>query len=126
MQLNPKVQLMGCASSLICLGGLVGGIYYGMANAKGTQVDTSVAMACKYAPTVTNGLFGFLTGVVLSNDKDTLEQMIQNTPPGVDPKAGVAFAKGCGPVVSTIGCAGIAGGMTYLGYAIGNFLGSQF
>lgn|GEM_PF-2965629 len=77
------MQGIGCASSLLNLGALVGGIYQGMAEAKGTPMDPTTKALIRYGPIVINGALGMAASQVIGND-GTLDSMMDDAPFEID------------------------------------------
>jgi hypothetical protein len=122
---NSKTVGIGCAGSLIAVGGLVAGIYHGLADSKGINFNTGVEYTLNYGAMVISGLWGFIGGKSITNNEESLEEMIQNAPIEIREEVR-EHSKGCFPLVSAIINPAIVGGATYGGYVFGNWLGKQF
>jgi hypothetical protein len=58
----------GCFSVLTLLGGGIAGFYYGLANAKGQQVDKNLEAVLLCAPTIIGGRVGYMNAEYNLND----------------------------------------------------------
>ena len=112
------MQGIGCASSLLNLGALVGGIYRGMAEAKGMPMDPTTNALIRYGPMAISGALGITASQVVGND-GTLDSMIEDAPFEVDK----GCYQGCAIIAYPILGATVTAGFEYFGYLIGHTLG---
>jgi hypothetical protein len=123
--MTPNTMAIGCAGSLITVGGFVAGVYHGLADSKGISFDAGTEYTLNYGPMALSSLFGFIGGKSIVEKEDSLEEMVQNVPIERRDKAKES-AKGCFPLSSAIINPIIVGCITYGGYALGSWLGKQF
>jgi hypothetical protein len=128
INMTPKKQAIGCFMGLVSLGGLVSGIYRGVAHAKGTEVNPSTANLIIYSPIVASGILGYITGSTESEEPQFLEKIVEKAPSYLDKRQAEEIARttaGCAPFTSALGAAAITSVIECVGYGIGNWLGSQ-
>jgi hypothetical protein len=122
---NSKTAGIGCACSLITVGGLIGGIYHGFADSKGVNLDANVEHILNYGPMLISGLLGFVGGSSIVENKENLEEIIQNAPIEIREEVR-EHSKGCFPLTSAVVYPIMVGSVTYGGYMFGSWLGKQF
>lgn len=125
MRIPPQMQAIGCVNSLFTLGAIVSGIYQGIADAKNIPIDPNLKLMIRYGPIAVNGLLGIPAGNIMLNDRETLDEMIDRAPAGLDREQAEQAARGCTPIGYPIVAAGVTAAFEYGGYLLGGFIGSQ-
>jgi hypothetical protein len=115
---TPATVALGCGGSLIAFGGFVSGFYVGFSEKTGNPVDYPLANFLKFGPTVLAAAYSPLVSLAQLNVPENLEALTN-----IAPEVPESCHKSCGITCSTIIGAGLVGGMTYLGYAIGHAVG---
>ncbi len=126
MRMSPQIHAMGCVTSLVSLSSFVSGVYQGLLETKGESIDPTYLSIIRYGPITLNGLLGIPIAAITTNDRETLDSMMQGFPSGAGMHLEQAegCTKGCMSLAFPILGAGFTAGLQYLGYVIGKSVGN--
>ena len=126
MRLTGPMQAMGCLTSLVTLGGFVGGIYHGIADSKGIGMGNGLETMVKWAPATINGLFGLSLGPMTAEaNSEEMAYKIKAQNPYIDMESARNFSKAGLTLSGPVAGFGMTAGFCYLGYIIGNSIGNN-
>ena len=119
------MQAIGCVTSLVSLGAFASGIYQGISNSKGIEIEPNTLILIRYGPIALNGLLGIPAAHAFSSDKENLEEMVNGAPPNLDQQEAEGCSKsyaGCTfPFIGVVATSLIE----YAGYLVGGAIGAS-
>ncbi len=124
MRISPKMQALGCFSSLLSIGAFVSGAYQGLSEAKGIQIDPGLKEFIRYGPIALNALLSFPIMDSVLDEPENLDEMVSKAPIYVGREQAEQVAKGCSSVLFPIISAATTGAFELAGYYLGKAVGS--